>query len=191
MNAAGEPDHDRPTAVDCRSAAGAKGCPDRSLSAAGRLAVLDALHAAPVGTLAGRERGQVPGRPDLGPRGRRSFRLGRPVADSRSGRLIASSEFVRGETPVVSLTAVPLGEIRTLRTYRSHLSRWDFEPYGICIRRDWLQRRGFVRCSTATRRCGTPCPPQIAHFSRSENRTRPAARCSIGRWNKSGVTSAI
>jgi hypothetical protein len=61
---------------------------------------------------------------------------------ARSGRLLASSEFVRGETPVVSWTAVPLGEIHTLRTYRSHLSRWDFEPYGICIRRDWLQRRG-------------------------------------------------
>jgi hypothetical protein len=61
---------------------------------------------------------------------------------ARSGRLIAGSEFVRGETPVVSLTAVPLSEIRALRTYRSHLSRWDFEPYGICIRRDWLERRG-------------------------------------------------
>lgn len=61
---------------------------------------------------------------------------------ARSGRLIAGSDFVRGETPVVSFTAVPLREIRTLRTFRSHLSRWDFEPYGICIRRDWLQRRG-------------------------------------------------
>ncbi|HPM85147.1 MAG TPA: hypothetical protein PLF81_30805 [Candidatus Anammoximicrobium sp.] len=60
----------------------------------------------------------------------------------RSGRLIASGEFVRGETPVVSLTAVPLSQIHRLRTYRSHLGRWDFEPYGICIRRDWLQRRG-------------------------------------------------
>jgi hypothetical protein len=59
-----------------------------------------------------------------------------------SGRLIASSEFVRGETPVVSFTAVPLGQIHTLRAFRSHLARWDFEPYGICIRRDWLQRRG-------------------------------------------------
>jgi hypothetical protein len=59
-----------------------------------------------------------------------------------SGRLIASGEFVRGETPVVSFTAVPLSQLQTLRTYRSHLGRWDFEPYGICIRRDWLQRCG-------------------------------------------------
>lgn len=61
---------------------------------------------------------------------------------ARSERLIAGSEFVRGQTPVVSWTAVPLSEIHTLRTYRSHLGRWDFEPYGICIRRDWLERRG-------------------------------------------------
>jgi hypothetical protein len=78
--------------------------------------------------------------------------LDRPGADhsalaalwriARSGRLMAGSEFVRGRTPVVSLTAVPLREIGRLRTYRSHLGRWDFEPYGICIRRDWLERRG-------------------------------------------------
>jgi len=60
----------------------------------------------------------------------------------RSGRLMAGSEFVRGRTPVVSFTAVPLPEIGRLRTYRSHLGRWDFEPYGIGIRRDWLERRG-------------------------------------------------
>ncbi|NLF69031.1 MAG: hypothetical protein GX575_08240 [Candidatus Anammoximicrobium sp.] len=60
----------------------------------------------------------------------------------RSGRLIARGEFIRGGTPVVSWTAVPLSELSPLRTYRAHLGRWDFEPYGICIRRDWLQRRG-------------------------------------------------
>jgi len=60
----------------------------------------------------------------------------------QTSRLIASSEMVRGEVPVVSFTAVPLAEIHHLHTYRSHLSRWDFEPYGICIRCDWLQSRG-------------------------------------------------
>ena len=60
----------------------------------------------------------------------------------RSGRLMASSELVRGSTPVISLTEVPLSELGRLRAYRSHLGRWDFEPYGICIRRDWLERRG-------------------------------------------------
>jgi hypothetical protein len=59
-----------------------------------------------------------------------------------SGRLIAGCDIVRGDTPVVSFTAVPVTELPRLRTFRSHLSRWDFEPYGICIRRDWLQHRG-------------------------------------------------
>jgi len=60
----------------------------------------------------------------------------------RSRRLIATSDMVRGDTAVVSFTAVPLSEIHRLRTFRSHLSRWDFEPYGICINRDWLRQRG-------------------------------------------------
>ncbi len=60
----------------------------------------------------------------------------------RTERLMASSQFVRGSTRVISWTAVPLHELQRLRTYRSHLGRWDFEPYGICIRREWLARRG-------------------------------------------------
>jgi hypothetical protein len=60
----------------------------------------------------------------------------------RNRQLLASSELVRGDQAVVSLTEVALEEIQSLRTYRSHLGRWDFEPYGICIRRQWLQRHG-------------------------------------------------
>ncbi|MBC8872308.1 MAG: hypothetical protein H8E44_22990 [Planctomycetes bacterium] len=60
----------------------------------------------------------------------------------RSRRLIASADLVRGDTSVVSFTAVPLSEIHQLHAFRSHLGRWDFEPYGVCIRRDWLERRG-------------------------------------------------
>ena len=97
----GEPDHDSP-ARGLRPSRQIARRPRSFPVPGGRLAVLDALHAAADGPLAGRERGQVPGRPDPGPRGRRSFRLGRPVADRASGRLLASGEFVRGETPVVS-----------------------------------------------------------------------------------------
>jgi hypothetical protein len=60
----------------------------------------------------------------------------------RSRRLIATSDMVRGETAVVSFTAVPLAEIHRLHTFRSHLGRWDFEPYGICIDRGCLEERG-------------------------------------------------
>ncbi len=57
-------------------------------------------------------------------------------------RLIASSQNIRGGHQVVSFTAVPLGRLHELRTFRSHLARWDFEPFGICIKREWLERLG-------------------------------------------------
>ena len=60
----------------------------------------------------------------------------------RGQRLIATAQTIRGATPVVSLTATPLAELDRLRVFRPHRGRWDFEPYGICIRRDWLQRLG-------------------------------------------------
>ncbi len=59
-------------------------------------------------------------------------------------RLVATSRMVRGDTDVVCFTAVPLCDLPPLRTFRSHLARWDFEPYGICIRQDWLAQR---RCA--------------------------------------------
>jgi hypothetical protein len=57
-------------------------------------------------------------------------------------RLIASDRTIRRGFPVVSFTAVPLVEVPQLRVFRSHRGRWDFEPYGICIRRRWLEERG-------------------------------------------------
>jgi hypothetical protein len=57
-------------------------------------------------------------------------------------RIIATSETIRGATGVVSFTTIPLAELGRLHTFRPHRARWDFEPYGICIRRDWLERRG-------------------------------------------------
>ena len=53
-------------------------------------------------------------------------------------RLIASARGVRGPTAVVCFTAVPLAELDRLRIFRPHRGRWDFQPYGICIRRSWL-----------------------------------------------------
>lgn len=56
-------------------------------------------------------------------------------------RLIASSQMIRGGYPMVCFTAVPLNELPAIRQFRNHRTRWDFEPYGICIRRSWLQER--------------------------------------------------
>ena len=33
-------------------------------------------------------------------------------------------------------------ELPTLRQFRTHRSRWDFEPFGLCVDRQWLHDRG-------------------------------------------------
>ncbi|MCH2129322.1 MAG: hypothetical protein MK179_09275 [Pirellulaceae bacterium] len=60
----------------------------------------------------------------------------------RSKRLAASSLKTRGTTAVVSLTSVFLDQISKLRHFQTHLARWDFEPYGISIEREWLMQQG-------------------------------------------------
>ncbi len=57
-------------------------------------------------------------------------------------RLLASRRTIRGGNPVVCLTAVPLLNLPNRRQFRTHRSRWDFEPFGLCLRRDWLQDQG-------------------------------------------------
>lgn len=58
------------------------------------------------------------------------------------GKLYASSEAIRGGHRVVSFTEVPLRDFRHRRTYRRHRRRYDFEPWGIAIRRDVLKSAG-------------------------------------------------
>ena len=58
------------------------------------------------------------------------------------GRLRATSAITRTDTRCVSFSAVPLVPLLKRRIFRSHLSRWDWEPYGVLIRRDALQRCG-------------------------------------------------
>lgn len=57
-------------------------------------------------------------------------------------RLRASSQSIRGQHACVCFSAVPLDRLVNLRTYRRHRHRWDFEPYGLCIRRAALERLG-------------------------------------------------
>ena len=54
-------------------------------------------------------------------------------------QLIGSGLSIRGGTAVVSFTSVPLAELQSLRVFRSHRGRWDFEPYGISVRRTALE----------------------------------------------------
>lgn len=59
-----------------------------------------------------------------------------------TGKLIASSKLTRDSTPVVCFSNVPVDKLPELRTFRSHLSRWDFETVGIAIRKDVLRSWG-------------------------------------------------
>ena len=60
----------------------------------------------------------------------------------RMQRLIATNKTIRGGTEVVSFTAAGLQQLSGLRTFQSHRGRWDFQPYGICIRKDRIERVG-------------------------------------------------
>lgn len=57
-------------------------------------------------------------------------------------RLTASSRGIRGGHAVVCFTAVPPAQLATVRTFQRHRGRWDFCPYGLSIRREWLMARG-------------------------------------------------
>lgn len=58
------------------------------------------------------------------------------------GRLHASSEGIRGGFSVVCFSARSLSELISRRTWQRHRTRWDFEPYGLCIRKDALLKLG-------------------------------------------------
>lgn len=53
-----------------------------------------------------------------------------------SERLLRASHLaIRGGHRVVAFTAVPLGEFRSRRVFRGHRQRFDFEPWGVAVRR--------------------------------------------------------
>ncbi|MEL6104851.1 MAG: hypothetical protein AAFU85_02390 [Planctomycetota bacterium] len=53
----------------------------------------------------------------------------------RRKRLVGSAIASDRRFPVVCFSARPLVSLLAERTYRSHLHRWDYEPYGIAIRK--------------------------------------------------------
>lgn len=56
--------------------------------------------------------------------------------------LLATGAAIRARQRIVSFTSVDLADVGSLRTFRAHRGRWDFEPYGICIRRDFMVQLG-------------------------------------------------
>jgi hypothetical protein len=68
--------------------------------------------------------------------------LGALMRIVKQKRLIASNRTIRGGSEVVSFTACPLMTLPELHRFRPHRVRWDFEPFGLCLRRDWLAGKG-------------------------------------------------
>lgn len=57
-------------------------------------------------------------------------------------RLIASAVTSSHDHRVVCFSARPIDQLLAARTFRSHLSRWDYEPFGVMIRRDAAEHAG-------------------------------------------------
>ncbi len=55
------------------------------------------------------------------------------------GRLRGTASITRTTERCVSFSDVPIVPLLKRRTFRSHLGRWDWEPYGLLFRREALQ----------------------------------------------------
>ena len=58
-----------------------------------------------------------------------------------SRKVLASNQLTRDRRPVTCLSDMTLKEMIAKRVFRSHLSRWDFEPYGIAFNRNIFLRQ--------------------------------------------------
>ena len=56
-------------------------------------------------------------------------------------RILASNQLTRDRRSVTCLSDMTLKEMVTKRVFRAHLSRWDFEPYGIAFQRNVFLRK--------------------------------------------------
>lgn len=73
-------------------------------------------------------------------------------------RLLATNNFRRGNMDTVCFSSKELSELLAMRRFQSHLARWDWEPYGIMIDREWLQCQGakqvcYIDRQTAKQTC--------------------------------------
>ncbi|MDG1872442.1 MAG: hypothetical protein P8J27_00925 [Mariniblastus sp.] len=81
-----------------------------------------------------------------------------------SGRLLASNEITRGNRAVVCFSGIPIKELPKRRIFRPHLSRWDFEPYGIAIDRKWLSACGAKPVHYGDEKAWSVLPPKDRPF---------------------------
>lgn len=57
-------------------------------------------------------------------------------------RLLRGNPLIKGGESVVCFSEVPLNELLQRRTFRSHRGRWDYEPFGIAIRKRAIEAAG-------------------------------------------------
>jgi hypothetical protein len=60
-------------------------------------------------------------------------------------RLLATNRYKRTNLATVSFSQVPLKNLLAARSFQKHLGRWDWEPYGLCLHRDYLEGIGVRR----------------------------------------------
>jgi len=60
----------------------------------------------------------------------------------RSRRLVGSAVATSAADPVVCFSELPLVQLLTQRCFRPHLGRWDYEPFGVAIRRTAAEQSG-------------------------------------------------
>lgn len=58
-----------------------------------------------------------------------------------SRKILSSNQLTRDRRQVTCLSDMTLKEMISKRVFRSHLSRWDFEPYGIAFKRNVFLRQ--------------------------------------------------
>ena len=61
----------------------------------------------------------------------------------RKRRLVGSALASDRSWPVVCFSEQPLAGLLSQRRYRSHMHRWDYEPYGVAIRKSAAMAAGF------------------------------------------------
>lgn len=62
-------------------------------------------------------------------------------------RIIATNGFRGGGKETVCFSSNEINHLLSMRRFQTHLARWDWEPYGIMIDRDWLERNGAKQVS--------------------------------------------
>lgn len=94
-----------------------------------------------------------------------------------SGRLIAGCHLTRDQQRCVSFSSVPLPKLLNGRHFQAHLGRWDWEPYGLLIRRQPLQDLGAKPVIYGPKGLyATLSPQQRPYFQPAQRRSRAGTK---------------